>query len=448
MKRADREAFWLALNLRRIDADAIRRAIYVNIALRVLPLVAIVVVSAAFSLVVVALFGPAWIVTGVAPAGLGFLATKKLRDILSGPVAGTYDEIVRQPDYTSKVGALQLLERDMKDVLDLVATPERPLVVFIDDLDRCSSKVVTEVVEAINLFLASEFENCIFVITMEPDLVAAHLEIAYKDLAGQLALRQNAASGGKLGWLFLDKVVQLPLSLPHPEPSRVAGYLDSTLAAAKPDSDLDLEKRRQFRQLTLELRKKVVDRVRQSTGLASVRKTSEAVVEESTAAGALPREALVRETANLASDDLFSNDDQAVRELVRRWAGHLWRNNPREMKRFLNLYRFYAFLKVRRLNMGLPTPTDDELAKLAVLGIRWPHLAGLLGQPIGPSDPRQQIALLEDLARSAPKGGRKGAVHEAPPLDKRLLDELTSSEELREYLVSEPRLADRLAGFA
>ncbi|MFC7643536.1 P-loop NTPase fold protein [Streptosporangium lutulentum] len=43
----------------------------------------------------------------------------------------------------------------MRQVLDLVATEERPLVVFVDDLDRCSPGTVAQVIEAINLFLAA-----------------------------------------------------------------------------------------------------------------------------------------------------------------------------------------------------------------------------------------------------------------------------------------------------
>ncbi len=84
------------------------------------------------------------------------------------------------------------------------------LVVFVDDLDRCSSGAVAQVIEAINLFLAGEFPNCVFVLAMEPEVVAAHVEVAYRDLAESMPahLRED------LGWRFLEKIVQLPLRVP------------------------------------------------------------------------------------------------------------------------------------------------------------------------------------------------------------------------------------------
>ncbi len=50
-----------------------------------------------------------------------------------------------------------------------------PIVVFIDDLDRFSPQKVAEVTGGINLFLASEFPDCMFVFGMDAEIVAAPL---------------------------------------------------------------------------------------------------------------------------------------------------------------------------------------------------------------------------------------------------------------------------------
>jgi hypothetical protein len=63
-------------------------------------------------------------------------------------------------------------------------------------------------------FLAGEFPNCIFVLAMEPDVVAADIEVAYKDLMTRLSDRPTTHGWDTLGWRFLEKIVQLPLSLP------------------------------------------------------------------------------------------------------------------------------------------------------------------------------------------------------------------------------------------
>jgi KAP-like P-loop domain-containing protein len=110
---------------------------------------------------------------------------------------GAYDEFVRAPEYEQMTGFLYLAQVDLERVLGLVATKERPLVVLIDDLDRCAPQTVVQVIEAINLFLAGQYPNAIFVIAMEPEMVAAHVEAAYGELVEKL---KAVTSTGRLAW--------------------------------------------------------------------------------------------------------------------------------------------------------------------------------------------------------------------------------------------------------
>src|SRR5262249_37940774 len=107
---------------------------------------------------------------------------------------------LRDPDYQLKAGFFHLVLEDIRQVIKLVATPERPLVVFVDDLDRCSSRTVTEVIEAIGLFLAGEFPDCLFLVAMEPDLLAAHVEASYSDLVSVLHGQPGESDNATLGW--------------------------------------------------------------------------------------------------------------------------------------------------------------------------------------------------------------------------------------------------------
>ena len=93
-------------------------------------------------------------------------------------------------------GLPYLVQTDMRSVLDLVADQERPLVVVVDDVDRCSSSAATQVIEAINLFLAGEFPNCIFVIALDPEVVVSHIEVAYHDIVEKLRLSPGSEGNG------------------------------------------------------------------------------------------------------------------------------------------------------------------------------------------------------------------------------------------------------------
>ena len=196
-----------------------RRLIYRALVTRLLPWALMIVVGG-----VIAAAGQ--VIPGAALGGFAaFGAILRSLGFLREDVAAISPALVSDPGYEGKLGFLHLVDADMKRILDLAnATPEHPLVVFVDDLDRCSYGTVAQVIEALNVFLAGDFESCIFVIGMEPDLVAAQIHVAYERLFDRLGKPRS----GDLGWRFLEKMVQLPVALPPPS-HRVDRYLDSIL---------------------------------------------------------------------------------------------------------------------------------------------------------------------------------------------------------------------------
>lgn len=62
----------------------------------------------------------------------------------------------------------------------------------------------------------------------------------------------------------------------------------------------------------------------------------------------------------------LSEHDPEVRRTLRQFAREL-PPNPREIKRFINVFRFYAYIQYWREDAGLPTPTLNGVAKLALL---------------------------------------------------------------------------------
>ena len=250
MTRGERERFWLALNLRRVDEHAVRRRIYGLISQRLLPallgLLAAVVLG--LGLLAADQVQAAAALSGLSTLAAAGYAAVQARSVLGANVGGGLARlvgpqggiasaarvdlfgdagpIVRAPDYEGQSGFLYLVRTDLARVLDLVATPERPLVIFVDDLDRCLPSTVVQVIEAVNLFLAGELENTIFVIAMEPEMVAAHIESAYGDLAKRM--RERSRDGARrpgAGLAFPGEVRPAAVDAARHQPGRARHLL-------------------------------------------------------------------------------------------------------------------------------------------------------------------------------------------------------------------------------
>jgi Cdc6-like AAA superfamily ATPase len=500
MEPGDRERFWLELNLRRVDRQAVRRRIYRLLAERFLPLalalgVAILVV-AAMGLVAWLLpttrhvlrplsatllsLGTVGTLVDAVRRGLGFFGEEAAgqfrrlvgepslgatRKLLDEQAKGSFDELLRDPGYQARLGFLYLVQTDMKRVLDLVATELRPLVVFVDDLDRCSPSTVAQVIEAINLFLAGEFPNCVFVLAVEPAVVAAHVEVAYKDLVKGLGSQPHGGRSS-LGWRFLEKIVQLPLSLPLPVGSAgIDRYLDSLLGPARPepddgvgeqarraggdgstgaagaagDSRVDATEDSRIsaggdqsspsdgaagpdrgtgvpvagEDLRMDLVRRIEDAIRSGTPtaetLAQAARDAQAQIVGDVPDGVLLPEAL--EAANRVFVELYSDADS--RDAIVDALPKLDSANPREIKRFINLFRFYTFVAQQDRLRGVPAPDSPEIAKLAVLAIRWPHLLNALGARLAIDGAPSALAHLERHAREGANAAARATVAEA-----------------------------------
>lgn len=333
-------------------------------------------------------------------------------------------ELVQTPNYHASFGPLQLLHGDLRRVIDLVATEQRPLVVFVDDLDRCSVQVLHQVIEGINLFLAGGFGACVFVIAMEPDIIAA--QIGLLNPVGNMVEKVSATEAER-GWRFLDKIVQLPLSLPKLAPEQVDGYVWSLLSAARTAEPLD-------ERLVKRLREEVRERASDITQVRAA-----AMEAQESATGLKPEGWLLSREAEVAAQeafaDWFRDEAPSVRETVSRYAFFL-DNNPRAIKRFMNLLRFYSFIAVGLSLRGQPAPNLQQAGKLAILTIRWPHLLTEFGK----GEPGEET-VLESLERRAPLKDAPKTEDWASHTNRLGLNLGRSSQDLRALLTDAPSIA-------
>lgn len=360
MTVAERERFWASLNIRRFDVGEVRRRIYAAFFERIAGY-AVALPFLVIALAFVAVWTPVVAAGGAAAVGGAAVAdiARRWKAFTKEDAGASNPTLVRDPGYEGHLGFLHLVHEDLERVLNLVASRDRPLVVFVDDLDRCSYTTVAQVIEALNTFLAGDFEHCIFVIAMEPDLVAAQIHVAYPDLFDYLAKR-GGDGAGDLGWRFLEKMVQLPLALPPPGDAQLRDFVRSLVNARVEDAgDLSDDDQR-----VIDARE-LIDAARgHETSLGGVERALENVKvthsDKDHVAGL--SDAILQHAARIVYASEFDDHAPEVQALVERHAADLDRN-PREIKRFLNVFRFYAYVAFWRRSAGFDAPDLDGAAK-------------------------------------------------------------------------------------
>ncbi len=106
---------------------------------------------------------------------------------------------------------------DFKELLEEAGVSK--LIVLIDDLDRCLPDRIIDNLEAIKLFL--NVENSAFVIGADPRIVRDAIRHRYKDLIA----RDDAEENKRVVVDYLEKLIQVPYTLPKLSDSEVETYI-------------------------------------------------------------------------------------------------------------------------------------------------------------------------------------------------------------------------------
>jgi hypothetical protein len=369
----EREKFWLALQAERVDFNVVRGDIHRMVFERVAPWIAI---SLAVSVVGVLLFmvgfaggnillgggGGFVLLSGVVIPVVQWLRAKTQVD--RKPLEGKFAQYVRQPTYEGKLGFFHEIEMDVQRVFRLLVAEGKPVVVFIDDLDRCSPGTVAQVIEAMNLFLSADFPDCYFVVGMDAQVVAASMEVAYENLDKKL--KSVTRSYGSLGWYFMDKFIQLQFNIPNMTPDQRGTYLTKLFGrdAAKkeiiPEAALDsVEKQLEENLNNVALKPEQLPQ--QAAELSKLRLQRPQAWQR------------LSHTLIKTSAQQLSDNSPALQKYLERYEPFLG-VSPRGIKRFANLYRFYSLSQLSRQSQGLPACSPSALARWLVIMLRWPQV--------------------------------------------------------------------------
>jgi hypothetical protein len=231
----------------------------------------------------------------------------------------------------------------------LVRRAGRPILFFVDDLDRCPCDYVVELLEAVQTLMRDDDQGgygTYFVVAADGSWVRASYEKRYADFAGSVG-----EPGRPLGYLFLDKLFQLTVRVPVVSALDQSGYLAQLLAAGRPSPDVAEEVAEGHRRL--------------SGGHTDAEVVA---VLENASPGA---RAALRATAieKLSDERVQAATEHALQE----FAEHL-EPNPRAMKRFVNEFGLARVV----LTLEDALVPFDVLARWTILSTRWPMLADRL----------------------------------------------------------------------
>jgi hypothetical protein len=324
---------------------------------------------AALGAIVLAALQVHWSSAAAIPASLGAAAltlglVTHYAHALANPFKAAIERYARRPDYESQLGFTAEADHDIRVMTRLLAPDDsHGLAVFVDDLDRCSSAHLVEVVEAMNqIFNSTPEHRCAFILGLDRDIVATNINVAYANTVAELAHVDGNGLGASFGYEFLAKLVQLSVTIPEPTPGALQVLLAKITGNAPPLEDTGTPTPAQ----------PDVERVRegiQASAGESLSDVGQAAAAVTDAPQAVVAEAVRREVAERLEDspEVAAAEQAAVGLLDR---------NPRQLKRFHNAFRLQLY--VANEDESVPFAfTQDELVALTkwvVVRLRWPDL--------------------------------------------------------------------------
>jgi len=385
LEPAEREKFWFRLNLKRIDTDKLRVQVYQRIFntfwQKSLPWIwGSGVALVAFLLA--ALGGWMSQIAALRNLGaLGFIFSALGSGLIlfsryletdqaakKEPASVSLGEYLTVPDYRSQLSFIHQVDKDLRDVFACIPENYLPIVIFVDDLDRCSPEKVAEVVEGVNLFLAGDFPVCMFVLGMDPEMVAAALEAAHEKMIARLP--KDAST--PVGWRFMDKFVQLPFVIPPPTPKDLEGYTEALFSVSQ-KAKFDPDLRRLIHQLT----QSTASDEALPTEAEHLIATNQVSPENAEIVRKQIKDVLaIKQQEKLLDVGIasFNDQDEEIRAQIRK-AATSFSHNPRELKRFINAMRFNYYLLWTCVVRGYGQEiTLDQLQRWVVLSMKWPEV--------------------------------------------------------------------------
>lgn len=135
---------------------------------------------------------------------------------------------INSNEYERNTGIVHKIQQDLQHFSDMMLKRrdaemlfprgDPRIVLLVEDLDRCESSVVVEVIEALQLLVKTEL--FVSILAIDPTYATVALEKHYS------GLNQNSSLSGMA---FMEKIIQIPFSLPGVGQDFVDGFVKSQI---------------------------------------------------------------------------------------------------------------------------------------------------------------------------------------------------------------------------
>ncbi len=227
-----------------------------------------------------------------------------------------------------------------------------PIMVFIDDLDRCQPEYVVRLLESLQTLFNDP--RVFYVIAADRRWLYECFEIVYKDF--KTTVREP---GRRTGYLFLEKIFQMSISVPAMSEETQKAYLDFLYRGERHEAEQKMADAAQQAQ---------VDFAEVNTTQALIEQLQKPQPDPSPLVAQVRREAAVR---RLASQEVSADIEHFLQPFA-----PLLERNPRAMKRLVNAYSVYlALAMLADVELINNETKKKRFALWTILSLRWPALA-------------------------------------------------------------------------
>lgn len=178
---------------------------------------------------------------GIFPLIMGFvniiIPFIKSQITIAKPLSDTVVTNMELPNYSKDLGAKESIKEDLMDLLDVWLKKQKNtdsykerLVIFIDELDRCSEEGIVELLEALQLFLSVEQIVIVISINFNSICYALMKKMDYLNKDGVM-------NGNKIKFCinYLEKYINIPFYLNYV--GKYDEYINRLLDNSKIDSN-------------------------------------------------------------------------------------------------------------------------------------------------------------------------------------------------------------------